>query len=200
MPNDYAPGFYVVPMQPTPLGERAMAIQFVVSYMWVTGKKPGSRALLYNALAIIGVENASGAAIQNHNWGNIMASPYTWGGAAWPHPRPSPGQPSFFRAYPDHDSGAEAWWRLMLRRYRPALERAAADDPVGMVRELYRLGYVVGNQAAYERLAAQLAEGYKRIRLFEGAGWLPADWVGAAAAAAGVVGVAGLVALGVIRG
>jgi len=194
---DYAPGFHVVPMQATPLSERAMAVQFVVSYMWVTGKKPGSRNMLYNALAIIGVENASGAAIMNHNWGNIMAGPGSWGGPAWPHPRPQPGQPAFFRQYPDHDSGCEAWWRLMLRSYRPALERAAADDPLGMVRELYRLGYVVGNQRAYERRAGELAAGYKRIRLFEGAGWLRADWAGATALA---VGGAAAIYLGVARG
>jgi hypothetical protein len=195
---EYAPGFEIVPMQPTPLSEREMAVQFVFSLMWVTGgRKPGGRALLYNALAIIGVENASGQAIENHNWGNIMADPATWNGPAWPHPNPSPGQPLFFRQYPDHDAGCEAWWRLMLRRYRPALERAAADDPVGMVRELYRLGYVVGNQKAYERRAAQLAAGYKRIKLFEGAGILRADWIGLTALSAGA---AAAIYLGVLHG
>jgi hypothetical protein len=186
MPNDYAPGFEVVPMQRTPLTEREAAVQFVISYMWVTGKKPGSRALLYNAFAIIGVENGSGAHIVHHNWGNIMADPGSWSGAAWPHPQPSPGHPLFFRVYGDHDQGAEAWWRLMLRRYRPVLERAAADDTLGMVRELYRLGYLHGSQRAYERTAVQLVAGYRRIKLFEGAGILRADWIGLGALAAGV--------------
>lgn len=189
MPEYYAPNFELVPMQPTPLLEREMAVQFVFSYMIVTGgKKPGSRNLLTNALAIIGVENASGQAIENYNWGNVMADPYTWNGPAWLHPRPQEGQPLFFRAYEDHDQGAEAWWRLMLTRYRPALQRAALDQPILMVRELYRLGYVVGHERAYERRAAELAAGYKRAKLFAGAGILRSDWIGLGAVTAGVAG------------
>lgn len=196
MPIDYPRLgiFYPVPRDPTPLPERELAVQFVVSYMHVTGKKPGSRTLLYNALAIIGVENGSGSYILNHNWGNIMADPASWRGPAWPHPQPSEGQPFWFRAYDDHDAGAEAWWRLMLSRYRPVLQRAAAGDTLGMVRQLYALGYVHGNQPAYERLASALVPAYERQRLFQGMGPLRSDWVGMGSIAAGV---AAAMALGV---
>lgn len=187
----------VVPRTRTPLPEADMAAIFAHGHELATGRRAGSRRFLETALAIIGVENASGRSIIQHNWGNISCRP-TSAGPKWLHPEPQEGQPVTFRAYPSHEAGVTAWWRLMYRGgHRRALEAAARGRPVEMVKALYASHYVVGgSQRGYERAAAQFAEQYRREGLFAGSGPYPADWVGALALAAGTLGIA---AIGVRR-
>lgn len=190
-PLPIPPGlFWPVPMRATPLPIEGVADYLIAGYMVVTGVKPGSRALLRNTLAIIALENANGAAIQNHNWGNMQANPLTWKGPAWMHPSPTPDSPLFFRQYPSHDAGVAAWWEMMIRQFPTVLRFAALDRPVEMVREMYRRGYVVGGDAkGYELHVGQLSEQYRREGMFRPLGLLRSDYVGIGALAAGVAGV-----------
>jgi len=190
---------YMVPMDPTPLHGRELAEQFARGHELATGRRAGSKRFLENALGIICVENGAGDAIIQYNWGNIMANLATWTGPFWLHPVPQEGQPLFFRAYPDHDQGSAAWWRLMYgRRHRQALEFAALGKPVEMVRSLYRSGYVVGGpERRYEESAANWAEAFRRRGFFAELGPYRADFAGGVGLALGMVGI---VTVGVIHG
>ena len=182
----------VVPRTVTPLSEPEMAEVFAVGHQLATGRRAGSRRLLETALAIIGVENANGRAIIQHNWGNISCRPGS-PGPKWMHPVPQEGQPLTFRAYPSHEAGVTAWWRLMYRDpgHRRALAAAALGRPVAMVDALYDSHYVVGGSVrGYRRGAAHWSQHYREERLFAPFGPYRADWVGLAALAAGTVGVA----------
>ena len=179
---------YPVARVVTPLSERDLARQFIRGHELATGKRPGSKRMLENAVAIICVENGNGRAFICHNWGNIMAGA-SWHGPFWFHPSPSPGQPVGFRAYSTHDQGSAAWWRLMYRgRHRRALELAALGRPRAMVEALYDSGYVVGgNRQAYIDAAPYFAERYRRRGYF--AGLYRSDAVAVGALAAGLAGV-----------
>lgn len=184
----------VVPRTATPLSEPDMAAMFALGHELATGRKAGSRRFLETALGIIGVENADGRAFIQHNWGNISCWPDS-PGPKWEHPVPQEGQPATFRAYPSHDAGVRAWWRLMYRDpgHRRALEAAALGRPVQMVRALYASHYVVGGNArAYERGAAHWAEHYRRERLFARFGPYRSDWIGGAAVLVGSLGCAAI--------
>jgi len=145
-----------LPRTATPLAMPDVARVGARTFASIARRLP-TRGMLAIQCAIIGLENAGGRAILQFNWGNISGE----GPAGyWTHPKPSAGQPVKFRAYRSHDDGALAWWRLMLRRYLPVLERGDAHDPRGAVRELYRLGYVVpvspGEEQSYAAAVVKL--------------------------------------------
>jgi hypothetical protein len=189
----------LVPMTATPLSEGTLAAQFALGYRIATDRESlPSRKLMENALAIIGVENGDGRAIQNYNWGNISCTPATWSAGMWMHPQPQPGQPLFFRAYSSHDQGSSAWWRLMLgnTEHRKALLWAARGRPDLMVHALYESHYVVGgSERDYQRAAIALANSYRLHGYFRQA--VPAfsgerfadGWIAPTAAAGGVAGI-----------
>lgn len=106
--------------------------------------------------SVIGVENARGRAIVQHNWGNLAHVGTT--GDWWAPSTIQAGQPQRFQAFPDHASGALAWWRLVRKpRFRAVL---AARSAPALVEALYRSGYVApaseGEQARYTRAAVDL--------------------------------------------
>lgn len=188
----------VLPLTATPLSVPDMAEWFVRGHELAIGHKPGSRALLYAALTIIGLENGNGRAIIQHNWGNISAGQY-WPGNVWAHPDPQPGQPAYFRAFASHDAGCAEWWWLMYSRYPSVLRQAAASRPRKMVRELYAQGYVAGPDAqrvVYEDTCVKLYREYRRAQLFAPDVPLLSDWVPAVAFVGGVVGA---VTIGVLN-
>lgn len=133
-----------VPRQTTGLTARGMVGPFVRGHVLVAGLPP-AEVFLENILAIVGLENAGGAALNNHNWGNIMAGS-GWRAAHdyWPHPQPVSGQPTHFRAYSDHVQGAADFWRHIYKR-PSVLAAALRDDLPGMVRALYDTRYVVAS-------------------------------------------------------
>jgi hypothetical protein len=173
---------YLVERTATPLKPLAMAEAFEAGHYAVTGRHL-DKTLGENALGIIGVENAGGRAIIQHNWGNISCTPRTWGGPMWQTPTPQSGQPLYFRAYPSHAEGCAAWWRLMYRRaHYPALQQAARGRPDLMVRALYESHYVVGGSPeGYRRNATLFAAQYRREGLFAKAPLSGSDYVGAGA-------------------
>jgi len=153
---------------PTPLSRADGLAVLAAAHYAETGAIPASRAMLEHVWGIIGVENAHGRAIMNHNWGNIMAGP-GWTGDKWPHPKPSSGQPTHFRSYPNHLTGARAFWRELYKR-RGVLRHAIAGNPRGMVRELYETRYVVGgNREGYAHGIRDTARGARESG--EAAGW-----------------------------
>lgn len=185
-----------VPMRTTSLTPAQMAAPggpFVLGHQVVAGKAP-SAVFLRSALGIIGLENANGRAIQNHNWGNVMAGPW-WRSkfSYWAHPKPSPGQPAYFREYSNHVAGAAEFWRLLYKR-PGVLDAALTGDIRGMVAELYRTAYVVasspGEEARYAEGVGALVDEYQRAGLFADAptrgpgGWLALLLVGAGIAGA----------------
>jgi len=174
----------LVPRTATPLVGLDLARMFENGHELARGRPIGSKQLAENALAIIGVENANGRAIIQHNWGNYSCTPTTWSGPMWQTPTPQTGQPLYFRAYQTHEGGCSAWWRLMYRSHWRALEMAAKGRPDLMVDALYQSHYVVGgSQSGYRRNACLFAEQYRRQRLFRFRGLShvgAADMVGAA--------------------
>lgn len=180
----------VVPRTRTPLSETEMAALFAQGHELATGRKAGGHRMLETALSIIGVENANGRSFIQYNWGNISCRPSS-PGPKWEHPEPQEGQPLTFRAYPSHEAGVTAWWRLMYRGpHRKALEAAALGRPVAMVEALYASHYVVGGSVrGYARAAAHFTEEYRRERLFAAFGPYRSDWVGVGALVAGCLGV-----------
>lgn len=186
---------YPVPRTATPVSHAELAGYFVAGHIVSRGKRPGSRELLYTAAGIIGVENADGRAIIQHNWGNVSANLASYRGPFWLSPvAGQANQPIAFRAFDGHVSGAAAWWDLMYGSFRRVLQAAALGDSARMVAELYATHYVVGGSpAAYAAGAAHCSAGYRSEALF--AGFYRSD---VAAAALTVASVAGIAAIGVL--
>ncbi len=142
---------------------------FVLAHEDVAGAPP-SVQFLESVLSIIGVENAGGRSINNHNWGNIMAGP-SWrqAGNYWAHPSPTEGQPAYFRAYPSHRAGARDFWRVIYKR-PGVLQGALAGDVPAMVRELYASRYVVasspGELERYTKAATDWRDTFHKARVF----------------------------------
>jgi hypothetical protein len=177
----------------TPLTVDEMAGIFAAAYEAQIGGAP-SRDLLRITMAIIGLENANGKAIIQHNWGNVMADAgwISRGYPTWMHPKWEPGQPMFFRAYPSHLVGARDWWRLMFKKFRPVLVAANEGDAKEAVAQLYKLGYVVGgSRTGYANTVTKLADSKEYREAF---GWTKPRARGWMGPVAGGVGLAGIVA------
>ena len=94
----------------------------------------GGYLLMRSAFAIIGVENAGGRSIFNHNFGNQSATP-DWiasGRDFYELVTRFEGQPTLWRAFATSAHGSTAWWRMMFRNF-PSTLRA-------MLRNSYRQG------------------------------------------------------------
>jgi hypothetical protein len=105
--------------------------------------------LLASAAAIVGVENGGGVLIDNNNLGHLSASE----GDVYANQHA--GGPAYFAHFDTPEAGAETFWRWWLYRYRDSALAGLAGNVELAVRELYRLGYVVGvrpgEMADYER-------------------------------------------------
>lgn len=169
-----------------------VAAQLAKSHVSVTKRLP-ARNLLAIACAIIALENARGFAILGHNYGNIA-----WVGQTsdyWEHPKPQSGAPLYFAVYPTHDAGAEAWWRLMYRRYPTVLLKGLGADPKGAVHEQYSKGYVQALSPGEEQRYANAVSSYFSSALSD---WIPKSGVYAGAWIAPVVFVLGATATGYV--
>ncbi|MEO8181392.1 MAG: glucosaminidase domain-containing protein [Deltaproteobacteria bacterium] len=63
-----------------------------------------------------------------------------------------------FRAYDSAEQGASDYLSLLSRRYPDALQAAGRGDPVGFVQALKSRGYFTGDEGAYTKSVAGLAE------------------------------------------
>jgi hypothetical protein len=63
-----------------------------------------------------------------------------------------------FRAYDSPEQGASDYLSLLQRRYPDALQAAERGDPVGFVQALKARGYFSGDEAAYAKSVAGLAQ------------------------------------------
>lgn len=104
---------FLVPRHATPRTPHQMAARIVELYRETYGRTPAARTVAW-LLTLLWHENRGGQAIQNHNWGNLMAGP-NWGGDAWAFKPPQDGEPTAFRAYPSHEDGSRAWWGVLHR-------------------------------------------------------------------------------------
>ncbi len=132
-----------VPKTPTPLTPRQMAKVFR------EGAKraglPDDPVLLSALMGIIGIENANGRSIIQHNWGNIMATK-GWiasGKDFWGRPHSDAGQPQGFRAYPTHNAGVDDFFRIITgKRHKGVLVPAKAGDPRAVGEALFDSNYI----------------------------------------------------------
>lgn len=147
----------LVPRRVTPLSPTEYTRELALAYLRLYGEWPHSNVLAV-AAAIVGLENAEGKAIIQHNYGNISWVHQT--PSYWEHPKPQAGAPLYFAAYETHADGARAWWRQIVKRNLPVLARAWSNDPKGAVAALYRTGYVAelheGEEQGYQRAVARM--------------------------------------------
>jgi len=118
-----------------------------------------STVALENILAIAALENGNGKKIVQHNWGNVMATE-AWRAKHdfWERKDPTV-KPRFFRAYPSHAQGAEAFLKLLQSsRHQGAVGAAQADDTGAMVDSLFASAYVVPVPAAQHSRGLSAAE------------------------------------------
>lgn len=177
----------------TPLAPGEMALLFVDAYKRVHGALPDrNTAELYLALAFN--ENASGKAIYNHNWGNVIAV----GNQDFVRPpwydeariaavkdpalraryqrlhdqmHAKPGTvPTKFAAYPSHAQGADRWVKVLASdRYTGTRKAARLGDAEQFAYFIWSEGYCPDD--ACQRLGPAYAKLREKIRE---QGWLAA--------------------------
>lgn len=114
----------VVERHATPLTLAQMLPYVERFYSETFKRRPTVQAAAW-LLTLLSNENRGGAAIQNHNWGNLAAFD-TWKGDRWKGPTT---EPEYFRAYPTHEAGARAWWELLnTKTHRRIIDAANAND------------------------------------------------------------------------
>ena len=112
---------------PSTLGQ--MAAGLGLAYAHETGRTLGPR-LGAIALGILAVEHRGGAAIFNHNWGNLTATDAD-PSPKYENPAWEPGavgMPRWFLAFDSHAEGARTWWRWMLAKWPHVLEAGELGD------------------------------------------------------------------------
>lgn len=135
-----------VPRQTTPLALPEMATMLLNAWE-ASGHPLPTRPAAELLLALLAVENGNGAAILNHNWGNLssLATSGSWWRPPWfdpaefeqltdparkermreIHQRMLEGrEPSAFEAHPDHASGALRWVNRLHQRFGSLVEGA----------------------------------------------------------------------------
>lgn len=102
-------------------------------------------ATLYGLAGLMNAETSGGRFIQNHNWGNVMATD-SWvaaGNDFWERPHADPNQPQRFRAYASHDEGAAAWFKVLTgNRHRGVLEPAETMNGRAIADALFESAYI----------------------------------------------------------
>ncbi len=149
------------PRTSTPLTEAALAQQIIGAYAAHFGQAP-DRETAELLLALIDIENAHGASIIDHNWGNVSTfvkdSIDYWrppwfdldavnalpDGPNKQHLLFEHGEmvanraPSAFLALPDHETGA----RVFLSNVKPSMyEAASSGDPMAFAHAYWSSGY-----------------------------------------------------------
>lgn len=159
-------------MPQVPTAKTPLTLDELAKVLQAEAEKLGITDALTLAMlgGLVGLECAQGKAINNHNWGNVMAS-RDWinaGKPFWGRPHQDGNQPQAFRAYPTHAEGAAAWLRLLTTgRHRPALDFARLGDAQGMADSLFRTSYIVpvrlSGSKPVEQQKAEYAAGIRSI-------------------------------------
>lgn len=174
-----------VAMRTTPLTRALMVPYFLEAWQAATGGMP-SRSLAELLLALLYVETANGASLQNFNWGNLSANPAT-GGDYWRPPWfdleriaaiEDPAKrarmeslhaqmlakkaPEAFRAYGSHEQGAASFVALLLRpKMQPLLAAAETGDAVRFAHAVHSTAYCPDEACknagpTYDRVRAEM--------------------------------------------
>lgn len=177
-----------VARRPTSLTRAQMAKILAARYQALFGSPP-SQQLAELLLAQLSLENASGRAIQNHNWGNITTKdsarvPFwrpTWFDLSEIQARPdSPRKsrdlnlhqrmlagkaPRAFRAFNSHDAGADAYLEFLHRdRFFPIVKAAEQGDARRFAGAIFETGYCPDEACRPEKTAASFAALQREIR------------------------------------
>jgi len=169
-----------VPMSRTALSEREAATVLCDIYADEFGALPDPRVASF-VMALLWLENEQGQKIWNHNWGNVIATsssqqhwvpPWVRDPSHALYERYHAGEaiPGMFRAYDSHDTGARRLWKLLVSRYRPALELAGVAQFFDAYRELVTSGYCPDAACHSDAAATNIetfAERFLRDRLFQ---------------------------------
>lgn len=178
-----------VPATATPLTASETASAFLSAWAQVFDGAEPSRTEAEWLLALLWNENARGRAIIQHNWGNLATFP-SRGGDYWRPPwfdlakielmdEPKRSkmlglhrdmlagkEPEAFRAWPDHETGAQQWLK-QLRRMPTILAAAKKNSAVAMQDAVYTSRYCVSKQCktiapSYQSLRDEI----RRLGLF----------------------------------
>jgi hypothetical protein len=167
-------------MTRTALSEREAAELLCGIYADEFGALPDPRVASF-VMALLWLENAQGQSIYNYNWGNVIAtssSQMHWvppwvrdpSHALYDGYHAGEAIPGMFRAYDSHDTGARRLWKLLVDRYRPALELAGVGEFFDAYRELVTSGYCPDAACHSDAAATNMetfADRFLRDRLFE---------------------------------
>ncbi len=149
------------PYLSTPISEPALAAALIGA--WPTLTRPQAELLL----AMLFLENRKGAAVIQHNYGNLSthAGPDVnywrppWFDAAKIATMPADKQaiyypihdkmlegkePSAFLAFPSHEAGLAAWVRRMQTKFSPISEAAKTGDANEFARQMAATSYCPG--------------------------------------------------------
>ncbi len=119
----------------------------VAEIMLAVGAQNGvtDPATLYGLAGLMNAETSGGRFIQNHNWGNVMATT-SWvnaGNDFWERPHADPNQPQRFRAYDSHTHGADAWFKVLTgERHSGVLEPAESMNARAIADQLFASSYI----------------------------------------------------------
>jgi len=173
-----------VPATATPLTASETAPAFLSAWAQVFDGAEPSRTEAEWLLALLWNENAKGRAIIQHNWGNLSTTasadrdywrppwfdPAVFEAMDEPkrslyrsiHERMLKGQePSAFRAFPDHATGARAWVSALKRNFQAILKAARKNSAVAMQDAIFNSRYCTSpgcktNAESYRRLRAEI--------------------------------------------
>jgi hypothetical protein len=124
------------------------------------------RAPSQNTLSILvgqwAHETGRGSAMLNYNFGGIKGTGPSGASTVYATHEGSGASAlqirDRFRAYDSPEQGASDYLSLLQRRYPDALQAAERGDPVGFVQALKARGYFTGDEAAYTKSVAGLAQ------------------------------------------
>jgi flagellar protein FlgJ len=145
----------------TPLTGSQAADALQAAWQGAMGRAPSQ-----NTLSILvgqwAHETGRGVAMLNYNFGGIKGTGPSGASTVYATHEGSGASAlqirDRFRAYDSPEQGASDYLSLLQRRYPDALQAAERGDPVGFVQALKARGYFTGDEAAYAKSVAGLAQ------------------------------------------
>jgi hypothetical protein len=145
----------------TPLSGSQAADALQAAWQDTVGR-PASPSTLSILVGQWAHETGRGSAMLNYNFGGIKgAAPGGTSTAYLTHEGSGASAVQVrdrFRAYDTPEAGASDYLSLLARRYPEALQAAERGDPAGFVQALKSRGYFTGDEAAYTKSVAALAQ------------------------------------------